>query len=210
MSCSPPIFPLFSSHHCIVYAIFISTGSSGGGSAKKKDCQWATHYLSFHSSHSHQSLLSLFFTGSAVDGLQVVILLKRRIVNELLTTYLPTLLILIIVYSTNFFKDPIWHQLELFVLDKKKHEMIIDYEHAMKKIINCGSNHYCILWKGLSFLHAPLLFLSITCDAYNLLIPIIYMVDVLLVSLFSLKPLLPWTWQLCWSSPPFSSVCQVS
>ena len=37
-------------------------------------------------------------------GVQVVIVLKRRIINEMMTTYLPTLLILIIVYSTNFFQ----------------------------------------------------------------------------------------------------------
>ena len=30
--------------------------------------------------------------------------MKRRITNELLTTYLPTVLILAIVYATNFFK----------------------------------------------------------------------------------------------------------
>merc|ERR1711879_1102250 len=30
--------------------------------------------------------------------------LKRRIINELLTTYLPSVLILAIVYATNFFK----------------------------------------------------------------------------------------------------------
>lgn len=38
------------------------------------------------------------------QGLQVLIVMKRRIMNELMTTYLPTLLILIIVYTTNFFK----------------------------------------------------------------------------------------------------------
>ena len=32
------------------------------------------------------------------------IVLKRRLMNEILTTYLPTVLILIIVYITNFFK----------------------------------------------------------------------------------------------------------
>ena len=32
-------------------------------------------------------------------------LLKRRIVNELLTTYLPSVLVIVIVYSTNFFKE---------------------------------------------------------------------------------------------------------
>jgi hypothetical protein len=31
--------------------------------------------------------------------------LRRRIVNELLTTYLPSILIMVIVYSTNFFKE---------------------------------------------------------------------------------------------------------
>jgi hypothetical protein len=38
-------------------------------------------------------------------GLRVTIVLKRRIVNELLTSFLPTFLILIIVYATNYFKD---------------------------------------------------------------------------------------------------------
>ena len=38
-------------------------------------------------------------------GLEMVIILKRRIMSELLTTYLPTILILIIVYTTNFFKS---------------------------------------------------------------------------------------------------------
>ena len=34
----------------------------------------------------------------------MTISLKRRLQNQLLTTYLPTILILIIVYATNFFK----------------------------------------------------------------------------------------------------------
>ena len=38
------------------------------------------------------------------EGLSAVIVFKRRIMNVVLTTYLPTLLILIIVYATNFFK----------------------------------------------------------------------------------------------------------
>ena len=38
------------------------------------------------------------------DGVNVVLKLKRRIVNEVLTTYLPSFIMLIIVYSTNFFK----------------------------------------------------------------------------------------------------------
>ena len=38
-------------------------------------------------------------------GLRVTIVLKRRIVNELLPSFLPTFLILMIVYATNYFKD---------------------------------------------------------------------------------------------------------
>ena len=35
----------------------------------------------------------------------MTIVLKRRILNAILTVYLPTLLVLIIVYATNFFQD---------------------------------------------------------------------------------------------------------
>ena len=38
-------------------------------------------------------------------GIHLKLTLKRRINNALLTIYLPTILILIIVYTTNFFKD---------------------------------------------------------------------------------------------------------
>ena len=33
------------------------------------------------------------------------LILKRRIMNAVLTVYLPTILVLTIVYATNFFKD---------------------------------------------------------------------------------------------------------
>jgi len=38
-------------------------------------------------------------------GIRMELVLKRRIMNAVLTVYLPTLLILTIVYATNFFKD---------------------------------------------------------------------------------------------------------
>ena len=37
-------------------------------------------------------------------GLQMEIVLKRRIMNELLTTYLPSILLILITYATTFFK----------------------------------------------------------------------------------------------------------
>ena len=39
------------------------------------------------------------------DGMQVVITLKRKFVNDLLTTYLPTILLILITYCTTFFKE---------------------------------------------------------------------------------------------------------
>ena len=38
------------------------------------------------------------------DGIQMTFVLKRRVLNAILTVYLPTILVLIIVYATNFFK----------------------------------------------------------------------------------------------------------
>ena len=38
------------------------------------------------------------------EGVVVTISMKRRLMNEILTTYLPSFIILVIIYSTNFFK----------------------------------------------------------------------------------------------------------
>ena len=50
------------------------------------------------------SHLKLKFLGDTNQGIELVLVLKRRIINEILTTYLPSILILSIVYATNFFK----------------------------------------------------------------------------------------------------------
>ena len=47
---------------------------------------------------------SIYFPGDPSEGIEMQISMKRRIISELLTTYLPSLLILAIVYATNFFK----------------------------------------------------------------------------------------------------------
>ena len=41
---------------------------------------------------------------SASDGLKMEIIFKRRLTNELLTTYLPSLLLLLMSYATSYFK----------------------------------------------------------------------------------------------------------
>merc|ERR1719222_1865758 len=38
-------------------------------------------------------------------GLQMTLVFKRRLLNAILTVYLPTILVLCIVYATNYFKD---------------------------------------------------------------------------------------------------------
>ena len=48
------------------------------------------------------------------DQVHMVIVLKRKIQTEMLTTYLPTLLLLIITYATTFFK-PIYFEASLTV-----------------------------------------------------------------------------------------------
>ena len=38
------------------------------------------------------------------EGIKVEIIFKRRLMNEFLTTYLPTVLLILITYATTFFK----------------------------------------------------------------------------------------------------------
>ena len=45
------------------------------------------------------------FQDDQSEGINLVILFKRRINNAIMTIYLPTILILCIVYATNFFKE---------------------------------------------------------------------------------------------------------
>jgi len=48
--------------------------------------------------------LELKDPGDSNQGINLKLVMKRRIMNELLTSYLPSVLILAIVYATNFFK----------------------------------------------------------------------------------------------------------
>ena len=41
---------------------------------------------------------------SPEEGIQMKIVLKRRIINELLTSYLPSVLLILLSYSTTFFR----------------------------------------------------------------------------------------------------------
>ena len=43
--------------------------------------------------------------GSPAKGLKMEIVFKRRLTNELLTTYLPSFLLLLMAYATTFFKE---------------------------------------------------------------------------------------------------------
>ena len=47
----------------------------------------------------------LSFLADHSSGIQLKLAFKRRITNSILTIYLPTFLLLSIVYATNFFKD---------------------------------------------------------------------------------------------------------
>ena len=47
----------------------------------------------------------MIFVDNKDEGIHVRLVLTRRINNAVMTIYLPTILILMIVYTTNFFKD---------------------------------------------------------------------------------------------------------
>ena len=49
------------------------------------------------------------FSQGSSDGLKMEIVFKRRLMNELLTTYLPSFLLLLLSYATTFFK-PIYFE----------------------------------------------------------------------------------------------------
>ena len=48
-------------------------------------------------------LLSIF-AGAPGDGVKMEVVFKRRLTNEILTTYLPSILLILITYATTFFK----------------------------------------------------------------------------------------------------------
>ena len=48
--------------------------------------------------------IKIFLLGDISEGIVMKVVLKRRIINAILTIYVPTFLIMIIVYSTNYFK----------------------------------------------------------------------------------------------------------
>ena len=47
----------------------------------------------------------IIFLENISQGLKMDIVLKRRLTNELLTTFLPSLLLLCITYATTYFKS---------------------------------------------------------------------------------------------------------
>ena len=46
----------------------------------------------------------VMYVGSQSSGLKMEIVFKRRLTNELMTTYFPSLLLLMMSYATTFFK----------------------------------------------------------------------------------------------------------
>ena len=53
--------------------------------------------------------LDLIFPDKPSNGLNMEIVFKRRLTNELLTTYLPSFLLILMCYATSFFK-PIYFE----------------------------------------------------------------------------------------------------
>ena len=69
------------------------------GYIHKAQNNYVNHWNSIHSTTS----------GSPSSGLKMQIVFKRRLTNELLTTYLPSLILILMCYATSFFK-PIYFE----------------------------------------------------------------------------------------------------
>ena len=63
--------------------------------------KWLFEQLKVYTFHST--------SGSPSSGLKMQIVFKRRLTNELLTTYLPSLILILMCYATSFFK-PIYFE----------------------------------------------------------------------------------------------------
>ena len=69
--------------------------------------RWNLTYMA-KSLYLHSKLIKyrkISFTENISRGLRMEIVFKRRLTNELLTTYLPSLLLLCITYATTYFKS---------------------------------------------------------------------------------------------------------
>ena len=68
-----------------------------------------TRYRVFILHRNQRNIYCTFYTGSPSSGLKMQIVFKRRLTNELLTTYLPSLILILMCYATSFFR-PIYFE----------------------------------------------------------------------------------------------------
>ena len=84
-------------------------------------------------------------------GVVVTLVLGRKILNEILTTYLPTSLLIIIVHTTNYYKDFFF---EAIVTVNLTGEVLLNILH----VINIYTLHFTqtftfFVWGDISFSH---------------------------------------------------------
>ena len=65
---------------------------------------WSLTYTNQGNSNGEHSKINIDVVDDVKDGIKMEIVFKRRLTNELLTTYLPTFLLLGITYATTIFK----------------------------------------------------------------------------------------------------------
>lgn len=99
-------------------------------------------------------------------GLQMEIVLKRRIMNELLTTYLPSILLILITYATTFFK-PFYFEAALTVNLTTMLVMTTLFIAVMGKLPSTAYikmvDYWLIFGQLIPFLEVGLLSLTIKC-----------------------------------------------
>lgn len=95
------VYP-FDTQRCLVK--FTMKGNSGNFALLQTDTLRYLGPIDLTQYFVKGSSFSLLEASDGLEGLQVEIILGRRILSQILTTYLPTMLICIVSFSTNYFK----------------------------------------------------------------------------------------------------------
>ena len=102
-------FPSATWSLCPAWSWCLSPTIPSSPSTTSRTAHSTTRYRVFILHRNQRNIYCTFYTGSPSSGLKMQIVFKRRLTNELLTTYLPSLILILMCYATSFFR-PIYFE----------------------------------------------------------------------------------------------------
>ena len=102
-------FPSATWSLCPAWSGCLSLTIPSSPSTTSRTAHSTTRYRVFILHRNQRNIYCTFYTGSPSSGLKMQIVFKRRLTNELLTTYLPSLILILMCYATSFFR-PIYFE----------------------------------------------------------------------------------------------------